>query len=282
MTQYPLSKALDGHVFVTDFKDWRASISSLLDAAGLPGLLANQSKVLIKPNLVEALAPPITTPVQCVAALAGYLRDRAPHVEILIGEGTGAKEYETRECFEKLGYLKWAAGFGVELIDLNHAPLVRHALPGCSRWPEIYLPEIVFDCFLISVPVLKAHTLAQVTLTMKNMMGLAPPSHYQQGGHWKKAAFHDRVQEAVLDLNRYRTPDFTLLDATVGMAKAHLTGPTCQPPKNKLAAGRDPVAIDAYGAGLLGLDWQQIGHLAKAHGELGKAEPLKIVEVGNG
>ena len=99
----------------------------------------------------------------------------------------------------------------------------------------MYLPELLFNSFLISVPVLKAHSLAEVTLTMKNMLGCAPPHHYQCGGRWKKSAFHEQIQEAVLDLNRYRTPDFTVLDATVGMSEAHVWGAHCQPPCQRLA-----------------------------------------------
>jgi len=117
-----------------------------------------------------------------------------------------------------------------------------------------------------------------VTLTMKNMMGLAPPQHYCAGS-WKKSAFHDRIQDAVADLNRYRTPDFTLLDASVGMAKAHLWGPTCDPPVKRLAAGFDPVALDAYGTMLLKRRWQDIGHIRSLHGELGQADPLEIIDI---
>jgi uncharacterized protein (DUF362 family) len=149
----------------------------------------------------------------------------------------------------------------------------------CRRWPEMYLPKVIFESFLISVPVLKAHSLAGVTLTMKNMIGLTPPAHYQQGGPWKKASFHQGIQEAVFDLNRYRTPDFTLLDATIGMQEAHLWGPTCDPPPNRLAASYDPVAIDSYGCRLLGIKWNTIGHLAMAHGTLGTADPLIVSEV---
>jgi len=123
------------------------------------------------------------------------------------------------------------------------------------------------------------HTLAGVTLTMKNMMGLVPPSHYRQGNSWKKSAFHTSIQEAITDLNRYRTPDFTFLDATIGMPEAHLWGPVCDPPVNKLAAGYDSVAIDAYGAGLLGKNWQDIGHIRALHGELGTAGPPDLTEI---
>ncbi|MDH4320207.1 MAG: DUF362 domain-containing protein [Desulfobulbaceae bacterium] len=258
---------------------WRSALPGLLDAAGLPAALRSGKRILIKPNLVENLPPPITTPVGLVEALLEYLRENAPGgVEIVIGEGCGSKEDDTWRAFAGQGYVDLSQRCGVPLIDLNTEKLVSVANPHCSRWPQMFLPAIVFESFLLSLPVLKAHSLAGVTLTMKNMMGLAPPAHYQQGGHWKKAAFHHRIQEAIFDLNRYRAPDFTLLDATVGMCEAHLWGATCDPPPGLLVAGYDPVAVDAFATGLLGRDWRQIGHIRLADGVLGTAAGT-IVEV---
>lgn len=268
-----------GVVFERRFTNWHESVSPLLDASGLLERLGSAETVLIKPNLVKNLPPPATTPVALVAEIVFFLRRARPRLQIIIGEGTGSREYDTFHMFRELGYCRMAEEVGVALLDLNDAPLRRLTLPQCRRWPEMYLPDILFDSFLLSAPVLKAHSLAEVTLTMKNMMGCAPPAHYQQGGHWKKSSFHHRIQAAVLDLNRYRTPDFTVLDATVGMSEAHLWGPPCDPPCRRLVAGADPVAIDVYGAGLLKRDWRRIGHLCDAHGELGQAEPLTIVAV---
>ena len=241
--------------------------------------IGEKRQILIKPNLVENLKPPITTPVGLVEAIIDFLQTRNKGLKIIVGEGTGSRDYATSHPFRELGYTEMADRCGIELIDLNEEPLRTMRKSECRRWPEMHLPEILFESFLLSVPVLKAHSLAGVTMTMKNMMGCAPPSHYEQGGHWKKASFHENIQEAVLDLNRYRTPDFTVLDATVGMQEAHLWGPTCNPPHRKLAASRDPVAIDVYGTDLLGRDWREIGHLAMAHGELGIGDPLKLVGV---
>ena len=266
-------------VYTCNFRNWQQNIPRLLQAAGLIEKLPSQKPVLIKPNLVESIAPPITTPVELIAALIDYIQTRSPETRIIIGEGCGSLSYDTSHCFSELGYSDMARARSVELLDLNHAPLTRRVKEKCRRWPEMHLPQIVYDSFLISVPVLKAHSLATVTLTMKNMMGLAPPCFYQQGGCWQKAAFHDRIQMSILDLNRYRSPDFTLLDATIGMQEAHLWGPTCTPPPNLLAAGFDPVALDAFGTGLLGKDWRTVAHIHLAHGELGYAEPLQIIKV---
>ena len=269
-----------GTVFTTEITGPGDRLAGLLDASGLAADLVEKKArtILIKPNLVEALNPPITTPVSLIRSLVEYIRAHFSG-EIIIGEGTGALQYDTFHCFDKLGYTELAAREQIELVDLNEEKSVRLTDPNCQRWPEMYLPELAFESYLISVPVLKVHTLAVVTLTLKNMMGLVPPAHYRKGNSWKKSAFHNRVQEAVADLNRYRTPDFTLLDASVGMAQAHLWGPTCDPPVGKLVAGFDPVAIDAYGAELLGSNWRNIGHIASLHNQLGSAEPLDIIEV---
>ena len=118
---------------------------------------------------------------------------------------------------------------------------------------------------------LKVHSLSDVTLSMKNLIGCAPPAYYQQGGHWKKSAFHARMHEAIFELNRYRRPDLALLDGSVGMAEHHLGGPVCDPPVGKIVAGFDPVAVDAAGAALLGFDWRTIDHIRCSDGVLGHA-----------
>ncbi|MDF1614808.1 DUF362 domain-containing protein [Desulfurivibrio dismutans] len=251
----------------------------MLTRAGLASVAGRHKRIVLKPNLVEAALPPITTPVELTAAVVDFLRSAVPQAEIIIAEGCGSKTYDTDHCFARLGYHELAAAKGVELVDLNRQPTIRLTLPDCRRWPEMHLPALLFESFLVSLPVLKVHTLAKVTLTLKNMMGAAPPCHYQQGGHWKKAAFHHDIQAAVADLNRYRSPDFTLLDATVGLAQSHLGGPPCKPPPGLLAASFDPVALDAYGADLLNLDWREIDHIRELHGELGFAEPLTVVAV---
>lgn len=265
-----------GKVYFSFFNNSYECLSGLLDKAELTRKISDHPVVLIKPNLVESFLPPITTPVGLIESLVRYLQKNVS-ARIIIGEGTGALNYDTWKPFQELGYSDLASRLGVELLDLNETELVCRENKNCRRWPKMYLPKIVYESFLISVPVLKAHSLAGVTLTMKNMMGCVPPSHYRQGNSWKKSAFHDRVQEAVADLNRYRTPDFSILDATVGMPEAHLWGPSCDPPVNILAASGDPVALDAYGAGLLGLNWRDIGHILQVHGELGQADPLETI-----
>jgi len=256
---------------IVPFVDYRESVPKLLEAVGARQAVAGQPRVLIKPNLVNQSPPPITLPVVVAEILIETFRSWT-NAEIIIAEGTGEKHLETADVFRSHGYDQLAERTGVPLLDLNHAPLVRLENADCKVFPWFMIPRIMLDSFVVSVAVLKAHTLAGVTLSMKNMIGCAPPSYYQQGGHWRKSAFHARMHQAIFDLNTYRKPDLAIIDASIGMARGHLGGPTCDPPVGKLIAGFDPVAVDAAGARLLGIDWQQVEHIRLADGNLGSAE----------
>ncbi len=275
----PQPKEMGSTVYVTSSANGPDGVDRLLAEANVASLLAHVDHILLKPNLVSTQPPPVTTPVALVENLVVALRKLVPDCRITVAEGTGSITCDTFHCFQALGYVDMAVRQRIELVDLNTEPLVCRANKDCRRLPELYLPALLDKVFLVSVPVLKAHSMAGVTLTMKNMMGCVPPSHYRQGNSWGKSALHERLDQAIVDLNRYRTPDLTVLDGSIGMDEAHLWGRLCSPPVGLLAACTDPVAIDGYGAGLLGLDWRTIDHIRLADGILGRACPLRIVRV---
>lgn len=255
---------------VEDFTSYNDSLTSCLDRILAGQVLKRRKLIIIKPNLVNSSLFPVTTSVDMVAALVEYIK-RHSRARLVIAEGCGDSHLETPEVFAGLGYDRLAGEYNLELVDLNHARLVRLRKPECRVLPEMYLPGIALKGFLISAPVLKKHSLAGVTLAMKNMMGLAPPKYYQQGGMWKKAFFHEQMHRSIFELNLYRRPDLSIIDATVGMAEYHLGGATCDPPVNRIVAGFDPVRVDACGAELLGLSWKDVPHIRMAHGVLGRA-----------
>lgn len=244
------------------FISYAASVPEVLDAAGAGSLLARQSLILIKPNLVNASPFPVTSHPDCCRALLAYVRDHAPDAEVVVADGCGDPRLETSELFDRLGYRSLETEFGVTLMDLNQALLVRLERPDLAFFREIHLPRIVMDAFVISLPVLKAHSLAGYTGALKNMMGVLPPLYYaQRHGFWRKAALHADLQRAVRELSEVVRPGLSLLDASVGLRDHHLGGRACAPPVGKLVAGEDPLEVDRLGAGLLGIDWRTIGHL---------------------
>lgn len=243
-----------------EFVSYTESVPAILEKIFVGELLKDQETILLKPNLVNASPFPVTTHPQLVGEVVKYAGKHSS-ARLIIAEGCGDSVMDTREVFESLGYNDLAKKMDVELLDLNHAPLVRVENKENEIFPEMFLPEIAFESFIISLPVLKAHSLAAITGTLKNMMGFAPPKYYSGGGSWKKASFHAKMQQSVRELNSYLVPDFTLMDASVGLSQYHLGGPACDPPVKSLLAGYDPFELDQAGARLLGLDPGRIAHI---------------------
>ena len=244
-----------------DFSSYNESVPAAFEKIDAGKILSKQSAILIKPNLINATPHPVTTPAACCEAVIQYIRS-CSSADIVIAEGCGDSVLETDEIFHLLGYRDLATQYAVPLVDLNRASLKKFENKNLEVFPEIYLPEIAFTHFIISLPVLKAHSMATVTGTLKNMIGFAPPKYYSGSFRgWKKSVFHKNMHQAIIDLNRYRRPDLSLIDASIGLADFHLGGRHCSPAVKKIIAGFNPVEVDRQAAQLLGLNWKQIPHL---------------------
>ena len=234
-----------------EFSTYSESVTAALDSIHAKKQLSEQSAILLKPNLVNASPHPVTTHVDCCEAVLEYVRS-CSKADVVIAEGCGDASRDTDEIFDLLGYRAMAVRYSVQLVDLNASPLIKLKNKNCSVYSELYLPEIAFSHFIISLPVLKVHSIAGITGTLKNMIGFAPPKYYSSGfGGWKKAAFHHHMQQAIIDLNQYRVPDLSLMDASVGLAEFHLGGRHCSPPVGKMIAGSNPWEVDRKAAALL-------------------------------
>ena len=244
-----------------DFTSYHESVPTAFEKIDAGKTLAKQSAILIKPNLINATPHPVTTSAACCEAVIKYIRS-CSSASIVIAEGCGDASLETDNIFNLLGYKDLAEKYDIPLVDLNGASLKKLENKNLEIFPEIYLPQIAFTHFIISLPVLKAHSIAAITGTLKNMIGFAPPKYYSGNfGGWKKSVFHKNMHQAIVDLNRYRQPDLSLIDASIGLADFHLGGRHCSPPTKKIVAGSNPVKVDRRAAQLLGLDWKHIPHL---------------------
>jgi len=259
-------------VAAIEFRNYARSVAEALDAIGAAEVLNLQSKIILKPNLINDSPPPITTSVECVEAVVDYCQKHS-EAEIVVAEGCG--ELDTDKAFAKLGYDELAKRKRLRLIDLDRQDTIELRNPSFEYLSTFYMPWCLTEGFLISIPVLKAHSMAKVTLSLKNMVGIAPAKYYRASAY-RKSALHGRnnreLHRYIVELNQYRKPDMAVLDATVGMAEAHLWGKKCEPPVNKILASLDPVAIDAAGADLLGRDWRKIDHIRLADGLLGDVD----------
>ena len=248
-------------VIIKEIKDYGSSIDELLEELDFGGRLDDIDKIIIKPNLLQDSPPPCTTDVNCVEAIVRYIKNRSSDISVIILEGSGG--CDTSKAFKTLGYEVLADNFDITLMDVDHGPLVKIENKNALVYKEIYLPEILFDAYLISVPVLKDHLITTVTLGLKNMIGLLHKKHYGNYWSYNRSDVHRvGVDAAIADLNDYISIDLNIIDGKLGQEGSHLSGGrVCLPAKNVIIGGYDVLEVDKAGAGILGHDWKDVEHL---------------------
>ncbi len=167
---------------------------------------------------------------------------------------------------------------GSDFCDLNLDDVSRVALPThASKLTELFLPKTVLGVdFLVSMPKLKTHHWAGVTLSLKNMFGIVPGACYG----WPKNVLHwAGIDRSILDINAAARPDFAIIDGVIGMEG---NGPIQGTPKpaGVLLFGDDPVAVDATACRVMGLLPEAVPYLARAGTLLGHVENAKIQQLG--
>jgi uncharacterized protein (DUF362 family) len=224
-------------------------------------------RVVLKPNLVE-FDPRgvINTHPNLVAATVEAFRLEGAR-EVVIAEGPGHRR-DNEYLLEKSGLGAQLRDTGAAFVDLNHDSVRAVTLP--TRFTELgrlYLPETVLDADLfVSMPKLKTHHWAGVTLSMKNLFGIVPSAIYG----WPKNVLHwAGIEESILDINAaLDVPRFNIVDGIVGMEG---NGPIQGEARDVgiLLFGTDPVAVDSTGARLMSIDPHRLGYLARADAFLG-------------
>lgn len=269
----PLSK-----VAIRRAPNYEQELASLIYESLLEFKLPMKDKtVLLKPNLVgpDPLGVMNTHPAVIGGAREAFLRLGAS--QVLIGDGP-AMDRDTEAIVESVRLGEFAGPLARTFVDLNvddveRVPLKTHA----SRLKELYLPKTALGVdFLVSMPKLKTHHWAGVTLSLKNMFGVVPGSCYG----WPKNVLHwAGIDRAILDLTAVARPDFAIVDGIVGMEG---NGPIQGTPKacGVLVLGDDPVGVDATCCRVIGLNPSRVKYLARAGTLLGHIEADKIQQRG--
>jgi uncharacterized protein (DUF362 family) len=233
--------------------------------------------ILLKPNLVglDPLGMMNTHPAVIAAARESFLRLGA--AEVMVGDGP-AMDRDTQAVLESIRLREFAGPLSRFFVDLNVDDVERVLLKTrASRLRELYFPKTVRGVdFLVSLPKLKTHHWAGVTLSLKNMFGVIPGSCYG----WPKNILHwAGIDRAILDINAAVRPDFAIVDGIIGMEG---NGPIQGVSKTAgvLIAGDDPVAVDSTCARIMGLAPEKINHIAHAATLLGHIDVQKIRQLG--
>ncbi len=254
----------------------RRQLQTLFDSiGGLGDVVRPGDKVAIKVNLtggVKGNVPPpgttapeswVTHPV-VAGAMGELLRDLGAS-QIYVVESVW--EWAS---FQQWGYVDMVKPLGATLLDLNAAaPFDDYAKLSVGKDWFIYdsfqLNHVLEEVdVLISLAKMKCHYLLGITQSMKNLIGLAPYKFYEQKkGDGYRTGFHGadnetrtRLPRVVLDLNRARPVNLSLIDGikTVEGSEGPWNRDLRAVSPGLLIAGKNPVATDAIAVAAMGFD----------------------------
>jgi uncharacterized protein (DUF362 family) len=252
-------------------------IQVVLDGVKLCGVSVAGKTILLKPNLVEYEREAVinTHPALVGAALEAFLRLGAK--EVRVGEGPGHRR-DTDGLLVASGLLPYLRDTRSLFIDLNlddtrRVPLLSHFM-GIE---SLHFPESVLNAdLLVSMPKIKTHHWAGMTLSMKNLFGIVPGAQYG----WPKNFLHwHGIHESIVDINSTICTQFIIADGIVGMegnGPIQGTAKAC----GVVLFGKDPVAVDSTCARVAGLSPEKINYLRIAGQFLGNLEDSRIEQLG--
>ncbi|NOZ78497.1 MAG: DUF362 domain-containing protein [Acidobacteria bacterium] len=252
--------------------DPAANVRRALDAlGGVDRFVARGHTVLIKPNVGWDRLPEqaADTNPQVVAELV-RLSLAAGARRVIVAD---ISCNDPARSFEHSGIGPAARAAGAIVLVGPKIRLVRTRTGGPAAGLEVM--EALLDADrVINVPVVKQHSLSLATLGMKNWFGVLGRG---------RARLHQNINHSIAELAATFRPTLTVIDATRILTANGPQGGSLADVRevHALAAGIDPVACDAWGATLLGLEPRRVGYIAAAEGRgLGRADPRLLEDLG--
>jgi len=235
---------------------------------GMKRFVSKGDVVWIKPNMAWNRTPEqgANTNPEVVATLVTLCLE-AGAKQVKVGDNTCN---DARQSYPNSGIEAAAKGAGADIVYIDGNRFKDMAMKGerLKNW-ELY-PEIVEADFVLNVPVVKHHSISEATMCMKNYMGIA-------GG--KRGIWHQDLATCLCDVTAFMKPRLCVLDAVRVLTANGPTGGRLSDVKlaGTIAVGTDIVALDAFGATLLGHKPEEITSVAQGHARgLGEIDYNKL------
>ena len=218
---------------------------ALKSIGGIESFIKKGDRVLLKVN--AAFASPqmlaATTHPQIVSAITRLCFDAGASSVIVSDNPIN----DPSSCFALSGIAGAARSAGAQLVLPRDEAFKPLSVPGgklIRNWPVLYDPLKSINKVIGTAPV-KDHHRSGASMIMKNWYGLL-------GG--RRNIFHQDIQTIITELAMMIRPTLVILDGTTTMMTNGPTGGSLADLKetNTMIAGTDQVAVDAFGATLLG------------------------------
>jgi uncharacterized protein (DUF362 family) len=255
--------------------DPAANVRRAVEALGGMGRFVKRGeRVVIKPNIGWN-----RTPEQAANTNPDVV---AEVVRLVVAAGAGkvwltdASVNTPEQCFARSGIEKAAKAAGATVIRPDASAFREVNVSGkLLRTGDVLFPFVEADR-VINIPIVKQHGLSLASMSLKNWYGVL-------GG--QRVKLHQNIHVSIIDLAAMVKPTLTILDATRILTANGPTGGSLADVKqmDTIAAGSDEVALDAFGATLLGLNPNDVGFIVEGM-KAGLGTPhwqnLKTVELG--
>lgn len=230
--------------------------------------------VIIKPNICVDYHTPeyaATTNPIVVGTLVGLcLGAGARRVRVMDRPFGGTPE----SAYARSGIEAAVHAAGGQMEIMHNAKYADTEIPegrDIRSW-SVYRDILTADV-VINVPIAKHHSLARLTLAMKNLLGVVS----------NPSRLHANLGQRIADLNSLVRPTLTVVDAVRVLMRRGPTGGNLDDVQqmDTVIASHDFVAADAWAAGLFGVQPADIGYI-RAGADMGLGQMdltgLKIEE----
>jgi len=243
-------------IAVAEGKDPAGIARAAIDAlGGISQFVKKGHKVVVKPNIGWDKLPQMAanTNPQLLGEVVRLCKE-AGASQVLVFDRTCN---DPRRCYTSSGIAKAAQESGARTLYIrdDDSQFENVAIPDgkmLKEWPLV--KEALEADVFINVPIAKHHGLTNLTLSMKNIMGIA-------GG--RRGTLHVSIGEKLADLHRVFKPTLIVMDAYRVLLRNGPTGGNPRDTELKFTAiaGVDFVAVDAYTSTLFGHKPQEVPYI---------------------
>jgi len=275
----------------------RMTLDSLEALGGMKTVVKEGETVFIKPNFVSApwakhnkcfATGECTKPEIILAVIDECLKAGAR--EVIIGDGSQLPKYDWREIKTLDGKkdmvteakrlsAKYSGNVKLACLEVDSPGWIE--VPSKCKQKKIAISDLVSKADrVITIPVAKTHSWAQLTLGTKNFVGITPLKRYAQlidNTWWNRGSLDHSSPRAIsqiyLDIVKAIKPDLSIVDFSMCLEKNGPSigqGGTTVDVRKRIGswaviASKDIMAADATAARIMSHDVKKMKQLTMGH-----------------
>lgn len=210
---------------------------------GIERLNVGEKEVLVKPNVNSDDPYPGTTNPSVVKGVVELLCE-AKASKVIVGDMSNP-HYPTKDSMRKTGIQKAAEDAGAQIVYFDDDEWITVKPEQAEYFKSFLIPKTVYEAEkIVSVPVIKTHSIATYSMSLKNWVGIIHPRN--------RSVLHTsrNIEEMIAEIGLAIHPDLIIMDGTKSMVAGGPFRGTTRGTNIVLASG-DRVAIDAVGLSIV-------------------------------